>query len=155
MSEAWPEWAVDVVKVGWERGDSASRIAADLGHRWSRNSIIGKAHRLKLPGRAPTPQPRAQRARPQKVAAARVPKLHHAVGNAPVKPTPPPRIKDSAIPLAQRKQLIDLGPRDCRWPCGDVGEPGFFFCGAGALEGAPYCGAHCKRAYAGFPSRRM
>jgi len=155
MSAIWPDWAVEVVKVGWERGDPASRIAADLGHRWSRNSIIGKVHRLKLPGRAKVSPPKTQRARPQKVAAARTPKLHPGFSPSPIAPTPPPRIDDSAIPLAQRKQLVDLRECDCRWPCGHVGEPGFFFCGAGALEGAPYCRAHCKRAYAGFPSRRM
>lgn len=49
---------------------------------------------------------------------------------------------DAAIPVEQRKTFAQLGPRDCRWPVGDVGSPDFFFCGAVTLDDRSYCFFH-------------
>lgn len=54
---------------------------------------------------------------------------------------------DAVIPKAQRKSLVELTDVCCHWPVGEVGEPGFFFCGAVAVEGLPYCHTHSRRAY--------
>jgi GcrA cell cycle regulator len=35
----------------------------------------------------------------------------------------------------------------CSWPDGEPGTEGFRFCGEPAIEGRPYCAAHCERAY--------
>lgn len=43
------------------------------------------------------------------------------------------------------KKLIDLEPRDCRWPLETGG-----FCAERKERGA-YCGAHAKRAYKPAP----
>jgi hypothetical protein len=40
-----------------------------------------------------------------------------------------------------------LGDNDCRFAVGDVGEPGFFFCGGAVEKGHSYCAGHCVRAY--------
>lgn len=46
------------------------------------------------------------------------------------------------VPVEQRVALIDLRPTSCRYPLGDVGSPGFGFCGARSIEDRPYCPQH-------------
>ena len=47
----WTDERVEKLKKLWSEGLSASQIAAQLGGV-SRNAVIGKVHRLNLPGRA-------------------------------------------------------------------------------------------------------
>src|SRR6218665_1072362 len=47
----WTDERVEKLKRLWAEGLSASQIAAQLGGV-SRNAVIGKVHRLSLPGRA-------------------------------------------------------------------------------------------------------
>ena len=47
----WTDERVEKLKKLWAEGLSASQIAAQLGGV-SRNAVIGKVHRLNLPGRA-------------------------------------------------------------------------------------------------------
>jgi len=47
----WTDERVEKLKRLWSEGLSASQIAAQLGGV-SRNAVIGKVHRLSLPGRA-------------------------------------------------------------------------------------------------------
>jgi GcrA cell cycle regulator len=60
--KSWTPAEDAVVEARWAAGDSAGAIAHKLGR--SRNSIIGRVHRLDLPGRpspisnAPPPKPR-------------------------------------------------------------------------------------------------
>lgn len=58
-----------------------------------------------------------------------------------------PLIDDLQIPEAQRRQLLELNESTCRWPVGDPGSPGFFFCGATPMPEKPYCDKHCAVAY--------
>ncbi|WP_035463509.1 GcrA family cell cycle regulator, partial [Bartonella birtlesii] len=51
----WTDERVELLKKFWNEGLSASQIAAQLGGV-SRNAVIGKVHRLKLPGRGKTAQ---------------------------------------------------------------------------------------------------
>jgi len=39
------------------------------------------------------------------------------------------------------KDLINLGEKECRWPCGDK------FCSAPVVKHKPYCERHCGIAY--------
>ena len=50
----WTDERIEVLKTLWAQGVSASEIAETLGEGVTRNSVIGKAHRLKLTGR-PSP----------------------------------------------------------------------------------------------------
>jgi hypothetical protein len=56
-------------------------------------------------------------------------------------------LADADIPPAQRRALVDLDGKTCRWPVGDPSSPHFFFCGAVPLAGKPYCDRHAARAY--------
>ena len=71
----WTDERVELLKKLWADGLSASRIAAELGGV-SRNSVIGKVHRLGLSGRAKstsTGAPRPRKARSPSVAISHAP----------------------------------------------------------------------------------
>jgi GcrA cell cycle regulator len=125
---SWTDERIELLKTLWTDGLSASQIAAEMGGI-TRNAVIGKAHRLKLPGRT------------KKVPARRQPRVRI------VPPEPMPEIVDNVIPLGQRRTLLELKEETCRWPIGDPGSADFFFCGGGARDGAPYCAGHCCVAY--------
>lgn len=58
MAARWSESATELLKQWWNEGHSASLIAKSLGTGFTRNMVIGKAHRLGLPSR-PSPIQRA------------------------------------------------------------------------------------------------
>jgi GcrA cell cycle regulator len=45
-----------------------------------------------------------------------------------------------------RRALLDLGPRQCRWPIGDPTDDDFCFCGE-RVAGGSYCAQHTAIAY--------
>ena len=127
---AWTEERVNELKRLWETGKSASEIGKILGV--SKNSIIGKAHRLKLKGR---PSPIQQ--------GASLPKVRPQKRKEAPKPRPPVVAEPAPIRVARR---TGKGPK-CLWPIGDPGDPDFHFCEGPAVPGKPYCAEHCARAY--------
>ena len=114
----WTEERVAELIRLWETGKSASEIGRILGV--SKNSVVGKAHRLKLKSR-PSPIRRD----------GSVPKPRSKV------------VRESLRTVLRRR---GKGP-GCLWPIGDPGEADFHFCGAEAVAGKPYCSEHCARAY--------
>jgi GcrA cell cycle regulator len=150
-SSVWNDERIEQLKRLHAEGLSCSRIATELGCGLSRNSIVGKLHRIGLRSIKPAvtkenSTPRAARRNSASIDAlfsARAPTIEH------VQPAPP--LNDAEIPLTQRRTLVELGHHDCRWSCGDPDASDFFFCGAPAVDGFPYCRDHCERAYQ--PSR--
>lgn len=133
----WTSSDIDTLVRQRAAGLSSSLIAIELGT--TRNAVIGKANRLGLCRPDGTAgQPRKRRAYPP-----RAPRLRLAR----IVREPPPMIDDAQIPIEQRKTLMELREGDCRWPVGEVGDPGFFFCGGPVETGQPYCAGHCARAY--------
>lgn len=128
----WTDERVADLSRLWEAGYSASAIGRILGV--SKNAVVGKAHRLRLASR-PSPIRRERRVPVRR----RIPMLARPVEQKPAEPVPPP-----APPRIVRRD--GKGP-NCLWPIGDPGEADFHFCGAPAVEGKPYCPAHCARAY--------
>ena len=126
---SWTDERVEELKRLWESGKSASEIGKILSV--SKNSVVGKAHRLKLQSR-PSPIRRAPAAKPK----AEAPK---PVAKPPVEvalpPAPPPQ-----------SGVKTKGPK-CLWPIGDPGDDDFHFCEAPAVPSKPYCAEHCARAY--------
>lgn len=147
----WTENRTRVTGVLYNSGLSASQVACLIG-RVTRNAVIGIINRKGL----------ADEAR-------KVPAFSNAsargVREKPLKPArivtvksrakpddPPPPIIDAAIPLEQRRALLDLDDACCHWPVGHPGQPDFFYCGAAVRqqEGErhrPYCPAHTRRAH--------
>lgn len=62
---------------------------------------------------------------------------------------------DRAIPKRQRKTIMQLENKHCRFPVGMPGEPGFFYCGGKAnnAAGQVYCSVHSARAFNGVPKK--
>lgn len=122
----------------WAKGVSASKVAAELGGGLTRNAVIGKVNRLKLPMRKPS-GPTGARAK-------RV--------YAPPAPKPPPipalDLFNAAIPEDQKRRLWDgdyLSDPDklfsgCRWIVGDTQSADWFYCGGTQKEGSSYCPVH-------------
>lgn len=106
----------------WRAGHSARTIAGLLGGT-TRNAVIGKANRLGLPRRAS--------------GGVRGPYKARDYAPAPVPPF---------IPVAERVALLDIGARQCRWPCGDPRAPDFGLCGR-PTDGRSYCKDHDAAAY--------
>jgi len=128
---AWTNELIQELTQLWDAGHSASHIGKKLGV--SKNAVIGKAHRLKLPAR-PSPiraEGSALRLRKQSPKPVFRPQ---PVLEVVAKPAPPPARRRSDGP-------------GCLWPIGDPGCPEFHFCGEPATPGKPYCDNHCAKAY--------
>ncbi len=140
---SWTDERVALLKKLWGEGRTAAEIARVLGSGFSRNAVIGKAHRLKLSSRvspiSTTMTPKVKPANTQKIAgsAARPEKLRA------VRTPPPAPVKIDVKGI----KLIDLKERMCRWPLGDPKDPGFNFCGCQTVPGIPYCADHARMAY--------
>ncbi len=145
----WTDQRVELLKKLWSDGLSASQIAAELGGV-TRNAVIGKVHRLGLSGRAKSPSAAAPRTRKARASSHLIRISRPAVrGNAALaydfetdaEPDP------LEIPVKQRKTLLQLNERTCRWPVGDPGDPDFFFCGGEVNPEMSYCAYHSRIAY--------
>lgn len=84
----WTDERVEKLKKLWAEGLSASQIAAQLGGV-SRNAVIGKVHRLSLPGRAKAGGATPTAARPKRpVVVARPAVAEPVAATAAPRPTP-------------------------------------------------------------------
>jgi GcrA cell cycle regulator len=120
-----------------------SFIAETLGT--TRNSVIGKAHRMALNGKVYTPKPRKKSGSGVNRVRASRPRPRVRVMRQVTPPPPPPEpIKPvdawSAIPGTTPVGIMDLNAGMCKWPIGE-GRP-FLFCGCPAGVGASYCESH-------------
>lgn len=152
----WTDERVELLKKLWADGLSASQIAAELGGI-TRNAVIGKVHRLGLSGRAKSPSSTAPRQRKARTSShmMRVPRATIRGNTALAYDydiAPEPELIE--IPEQQRKTLLELNERTCRWPVGDPGSSDFYFCGGDAEGEAPYCVHHARVAYQPASDRR-
>jgi len=167
---SWTDERVELLRRLWEDGQSASKIAAQLGGV-TRNAVIGKVHRLGLGGRARsgTEAPAAAARKPTAVASPvdalpeaeavvieaaletaepTSPPNHRPAPDFPPPPAPLPAAAEPVqIAVSQRVTIMDLRESMCRWPMGDPTAPEFRFCGARSITGLPYCGHHAQIAY--------
>ena len=156
-SLSWTDDRVALLRRLWEDGQSASKIAAQLGGV-TRNAVIGKVHRLGLAGRARGGED-GQAAAP----ASKVVEIETAIAvvetqapepvailahrPAPEFPAPAPSPEPVALQVSQRVTIMDLRESMCRWPIGDPTTPEFRFCGGRSITGLPYCTQHAEIAY--------
>jgi GcrA cell cycle regulator len=170
----WTDERVERLTKLWAEGLSASQIAAQLGGV-SRNAVIGKVHRLCLPGRAkaggtssatrPTKRSNAAPARPTTFGnrpaaqrtAARPEGATMVKEEAELDATAPVPFRPASnviVPIARRLGLTDLTERTCKWPVGDPLKDDFHFCGHESPDQSPYCTYHQKLAYQPVHERR-
>ncbi len=168
----WTDERVEKLKKLWSEGLSASQIAAQLGGV-SRNAVIGKVHRLSLPGRAKAggsaaaaPRTKRTTAPPRapnyasKVATRTVARVQGAtllkeevevdlVAEQEYVPA-----ANVVVPMSRRLVLTQLTERTCKWPVGDPMKDDFHFCGNDCAENGPYCTFHARMAYQPSAERR-
>lgn len=163
---SWNDERVELLKKLWTDGLSASQIASELGSV-TRNAVIGKVHRLGLSGRAKA-APVAARPRKTREEAtepqARTPQRPVTQGNTALAPAletfvapapaPAPAPAGNVVPMGQRCSIMNLTESTCRWPMGEPGTEGFYFCGARSNPGMPYCSHHARIAYQPVQDRR-
>ncbi|MCY0149761.1 GcrA family cell cycle regulator [Hoeflea sp. G2-23] len=169
----WTDERVERLKKLWADGLSASQIAAQLGGV-SRNAVIGKVHRLNLPGRAKSGGQASVRTK-RTTAAPRAPAyagrtaaqatrtvsrssggaaLQQQVDAVAVEEIDTRPTEDVVVPISRRLTLVELSERTCKWPIGDPLQEGFHFCGNDSGEASPYCGYHAKLAFQPSSERR-
>lgn len=145
----WTPERVEILTDLWKAGLSCSLIAKALGDGATRNSVIGKVHRLKLAGRDTTeqlargPAPHSGRGPDRKL---RITKARRIALVKPLKLAAPKKAKEKPrgeawepIPGMVPVSLIDIERGQCRWPVGN--DAPHLFCGAHADHG-PYCRHH-------------
>ncbi|OPB32502.1 MULTISPECIES: GcrA family cell cycle regulator [unclassified Bartonella] len=171
----WTCERVELLKRLWSEGLSASQIAVQLGGV-SRNAVIGKVHRLKLPGRGKTTQvvSRAQKvltginsstSRMRRATSSMLQdncssenskaanlKQEFVAENA--TEANAPEKSNVVVPMSRNLNLLQLNENTCRWPVGDPLSSNFHFCGADSSESSPYCDFHAKIAFQPVSERR-
>ncbi len=179
-NNTWTDERVALLRKLWAEGLSASEIARELGDGITRNAVIGKVHRLGLPGRAPSRSGNSRRASQQGTAPAPQ-RRQSATRSQPAAPTagggsgaganvatarkleeapapaPVTRSAEDVVTPFERgriRDIMELTRTSCRWPIGDPGDENFAYCGARAMDGLPYCEHHARIAYQNLDKKR-
>lgn len=135
----WTPEKEKILKSMWAAGNSARDIGAVVGA--TRNAVLGKVHRMKLPTpktdktkHTPKPKPKAKRA-------AQAPSV---------------AVKEEAdkVYTAVREAVMSLGKGECRWPYGAPHEGKMAFCKEPVYESYSYCLKHCYNAFSNFEEAR-
>lgn len=147
----WTAERIEQLRSFVGNGMTCSQIAAAIGV--SRNSVIGKIHRLGLSSGRPAgasarancpPRARHSRGPTQRRL------LRLAYARAPLDEILSGIVVISTHPCS----LIDIDAHQCRWPIGDPASSNFLFCGNDAIAGFTYCLGHARMAYRATASRR-
>lgn len=158
---SWTDERVETLKRRWNDGASASVIASELGGT-SRNAVIGKIHRLKLPGRPQTAKPKPaatqERRRPMskgsrvavKIQARQADVVRHDFA-LPLVVEQPFRMPETSF--FGTEALVALSEKTCKWPVGDPRDGDFRFCNADKCGDSAYCTHHQRMAYSPKESR--
>ncbi|MGE7370674.1 GcrA family cell cycle regulator [Neorhizobium sp. NPDC001467] len=173
----WTDERVERLTKLWAEGLSASQIAAQLGGV-SRNAVIGKVHRLNLPGRAKAGGAASAAPRPAKRVAASAPRPQSNFAARPQartaqRPAGATLVREEmemeattqdvavykpagniVVPINRKLALTELTERTCKWPMGDPLKDDFHFCGAESPDNSPYCKYHGRMAYQPVNERR-
>lgn len=138
---AWTEEKVTLATSLWLEGFSATYIAQQLGNGFSRNSVIGKIHRLGLK--------KTDSARPQKAPEKPRTPMTRSKNLFLMRPAgrllPPERVHTPRpIPVAPSLELtiLQLTERTCRFITKPAG-----YCGHPVKDGTSYCEGHCEIVY--------
>lgn len=153
LSSDWTPERVELLKSLWGNGPSASEIAKRLGGNATRNSVIGKATRLKLakrPKNTSAPRPPAPRAKPRSGKAKPRPNRPVIIARPSAKVALPPQftsepfVVEEGVDLTNLPNLVDN--TGCKYVHGDpLGEHGF--CGKPFYRRTNWCEHHHHRVY--------
>ena len=140
---SWTAEKEEKLRKYWKLGYSGSKIAQLLGEGATRNSVLGKAFRLKLEARS-------------------VSRRSASKGNTEIEKVNTQEVKTQKLGRKARfkallldknfepenpTKLEDLTDDRCKWPLGEKMEPASFFCGRKSLEKFSYCRLHILWAF--------
>ena len=153
----WSEEQIERLRELWDQKPTLSTAQIGLRLGMSKNAVVGKAHRLRLPGRVSpiryTSEPRPTQPRAPRATGPTLPLLTCLNGSAPsLEPRKPyvPKILHPEAPMARPTAAtgVKVGPVcKCRWPFGDPKTKGFRFCDEPSEPSKSYCFDHMKLAY--------
>ena len=136
---SWTSEKVEKLKKLWAKGHTASQIAEMLGET-TRNTVIGKAHRLELEARAPSKQSSIPKSRDGK-------QLKRSSAPTSRKAKFQSILLDKSFESENPKSLEELTELTCKWPIGHPNEDKFYFCGRKPEGEFPYCKLHVLYAF--------
>lgn len=140
----WNSFRVERLKALWAKGYSGSQIASELGCP-SRNAVIGKIHRLKLPKRHGGD--RESNKITSRLYCAKKRWAADRQGSPPTPKRKPPAIPqptDRKSPSAVKFEA--LAYNGCRWSWGDP-KHDHTFCGKPSIPGHAWCSKHFHMVY--------
>lgn len=159
INEIWTEERVATLKRLWSEGVTASAIGDQIGA--TKNSVLGKVHKLKLASRknsqnnTRSQQRDAGKANRNQMRASRPsngrgnPQPHHVAAKIARKPVAiaPFDVEDNAdaTDVTHLIGVLGLTEQTCRWPVKGQGSA-MLFCGvAKDRHAGPYCPEHSRR----------
>lgn len=150
----WTEAEEQILREGWERGLSGSRIGELV--KKTRCSVLGKARRLNLPMRGASSGHGTNTARQRKPSAPRVPKGPRA----PMEATPMRKLTPRGKPVAPKHYpdpvpitdkppigIMELSRNTCRAIVGHGSDGLAVYCGDDVFAGKSFCEGHCAMYY--------
>lgn len=146
----WTDAATALLKEIYLRGSNAwvaREINRQTGSSFSRNAIIGRAHRIGLA--------RAKKPAPPRLKSTTPPHKRYIFGknSSPVAlepmQMPEPEFNELETPAEQRCTFAQLTDATCHWIVGDPQEADHFYCGAITDGDKPWCAYHAKKAVDG------
>lgn len=148
----WPEYKTLALIALFKEGKmSMGLIAKELG--LTRNSVIGKIHRLQRQGKLDKPivMIKVRTVRTRTEPKSTEPKLKteprlRLVPNIYLVPQCRPKRIRLKIIEPQNVTFAELESQHCRWPLGDPKHSDFRFCGCTRVSKAPYCEGHVRLA---------
>ena len=153
----WTEEDKKIVRAMWESGKSSATEIAGI-FKTTRGAIAGLCDRNKWEtpnkrcGGRKLGEPQAKRIVPVNIKR-RIERVSSPQPLPPLEPDPEPSVFDLAIPVEQRKTILELTDKVCHFPVGTPGEGNFFYCGAESLNGFSYCFHHYRRSI--DPEKRL
>jgi GcrA cell cycle regulator len=146
--DGWTDKRVELLRTRWAEGYSCTQIATDLGPGFTRNSVIGKVHRMGLPKRVAREKDYMRwRTKKSLPTLPFLPPKTERKARKPVEFAPDTRCVRPVemVPEAERVHLLDLEPHHCRFPFGE--GTGISFCGRKKVAGLPYCSSHARSCF--------
>ena len=140
----WTNEREEKLRQLWKKGHSGSEIAQMLGDGATRNSVLGKAFRLKLQTRAVAKKTSTRTNANNKENDTSQEVKNQKLGR---KAKFKALLLDKNFEQENPKKLEELTNETCRWPIGHPYEKNFYFCGRKPMEKFPYCKLHVLYAF--------
>jgi GcrA cell cycle regulator len=178
----WTETRLNDLRTLWNHIEASGKklSTAEIGRRLgiTKNSVVGKAHRLHLESRPSPVEFDRNRVKKEPIkrveeGAVTLPPLasevvalpEHLLFHKPMildgekiparlpTPRPPKAAKPRPLPAVLLRPFGRV--ICCLWPIGDPGTPGFHFCDDPSAAGRVYCESHCNIAYIKVQPHRL